>query len=36
VLIKSNGEPLFSRRCESEEHARYVADGLHHDEVNHA
>jgi len=28
VLIRSNGERLFSRRCESEAHAWYVANGL--------
>jgi hypothetical protein len=33
VLIRSNGEPLFSRRCESEEHARYCANGLKQDEL---
>ena len=33
VLIRSNGEALFSRRCESEEHARYRANGLKQDEL---
>ena len=33
VVIKSNGEALFSRRFDSEEHALYVANGLKHDEL---
>ena len=35
VLIRSNGEALFSRRCESEEHARYCANGLKQDHISH-
>ncbi len=34
VLIRSNGEALFSRRCASEEHARYCAAGLKQYEIN--
>jgi len=33
VLIRSNGEALFSRHCESEEHAGYCANGLRQDEL---
>ena len=33
VLMRSNGEALFSRRCQSEEHGPYVATGLKQDEV---
>ena len=33
VLIRSNGEALFARRCESEEHARYCANGLKQNEL---
>jgi hypothetical protein len=33
VLLRSDGEPLFSRRCESEDHARYCADGMKQDEL---
>ena len=33
VLIRDNGEPLFSRRCTSEDEVQYVANGLKHDEL---
>ena len=33
VLIRDNGEALFSRRCRSEDEARYVANGLKQDEL---
>ena len=33
VLIRSNGEPLFSRRCDTEDHARQCAHGLKQDEL---
>jgi hypothetical protein len=32
VLIRADGEALFSRRCTSEDEARYVATGLEQDE----
>jgi len=34
VLIRDNGEALFSRRCASEDEARDVANGLKQDELN--
>jgi hypothetical protein len=33
VLFPLDGEPLFSRRCMSEDEARYVANGLKQDEL---
>ena len=33
VLIRDNGEPVFSRRCASEDEARLVANGLKEDEL---
>ena len=33
VLIRENGEPLFPRRCTSENEARYVANGIKQDEL---
>ena len=33
VLIRDNGEPLFSQRCTSEDEARYVANGMKQDEL---
>jgi len=33
VLIRSDGEALFSRRCEGEEHARYCSNGMKQDEL---
>jgi len=32
-ITRDNGEALFSRRCTSEEHARYCANGLKQDEL---
>jgi len=34
VLIRDNGDPLFSRRCATEDEARYVANRLKQDELN--
>jgi hypothetical protein len=31
VMVLEDGEPLFSRRCLSDEHARYVARALRRD-----
>jgi hypothetical protein len=33
VLIRDNGEPLFSRRCASEDEAGFVANGMKQDEL---
>ena len=33
MLIRSDDEALFSRRCESEEHARYYANGMKQDKL---
>jgi hypothetical protein len=33
VLIRADGEALFSRRCVSEDEARYVANGMKQDEL---
>jgi len=33
VLIRDNGEPLFSRRCTTEGEARYCANGMKQDEL---
>lgn len=33
VLVRSSGEALFSRRCMSEDEAKYVANGLKQDEL---
>jgi len=33
VVLRSDGEPLFSRRCQSEDHARYCANGMKQDEL---
>ena len=33
VLIRADGEPLFSRRCTSEDEARYCANGIKQDEL---
>jgi hypothetical protein len=35
VLIRSAGDALFSRRCGSEDEARYCAHGLHQDHLLH-
>jgi hypothetical protein len=34
VSIRSDGEALFSRRCTSEDQARYVANKMKQDELN--
>jgi hypothetical protein len=34
VLMRSDDEALFSRRCADEAEARFVADGLKQDELN--
>src|SRR5215468_981905 len=34
VLIRFDGEALFSRRCTSEDEARFVANGMKQDELN--
>jgi hypothetical protein len=33
VLIRFDGEALFSRSCSSEDEARYVANGMKQDEL---